>query len=127
MRHTPYDFFRTMEDASGVDLDWFWRGWFYSTHHVDIDISDVREYRIKTRNPETDFPLDRIEDARLYPEPIMQERNARHVYTTRLQSMPALSDFYTDNDQLTVSNKHTHYYHFYLPCLDNRAKEHLHT
>ena len=30
-RPTPYDFFRTMEEASGVDLDWFWRGWFYST------------------------------------------------------------------------------------------------
>jgi hypothetical protein len=35
-RPTPADFFRTMEDASGIDLDWFWRGWFYSTDHVDI-------------------------------------------------------------------------------------------
>jgi len=33
---SPADFFRTMEDASGVDLDWFWRGWFYTTDHVDI-------------------------------------------------------------------------------------------
>ena len=30
--------FRTMEDASGVDLDWFWRGWFYSTEYVDISL-----------------------------------------------------------------------------------------
>ncbi len=35
---TPADFFRTMEDASGVDLDWFWRGWFYTTDHVDLSI-----------------------------------------------------------------------------------------
>ncbi|MCC5931699.1 MAG: M1 family metallopeptidase [Cyclobacteriaceae bacterium] len=42
---TPADFFRTMEDASGVDLDWFWRGWFYTTDHVDIEVSDVTWYK----------------------------------------------------------------------------------
>ncbi|QSE99321.1 M1 family metallopeptidase [Fulvivirga lutea] len=41
----PADFFRTMEDASAVDLDWFWRGWFFSTEHVDISIDDVKWYR----------------------------------------------------------------------------------
>ena len=122
-RPTPADFFRTMEDASGVDLDWFWRGWFYSTHHVDIDISDVREYRIKTRNPETDFALDRIEDARLYPEPIMQERNARDGYTTRLQRMPELADFYNENDEFTVSNKDKNDYQSYLKGLEDWEKE----
>lgn len=122
-RPTPADFFRTMEDASGVDLDWFWRGWFYSTHHVDIDISDVREYRIKTGNPETDFPLDRIEDARLYPEPIMQERNARDGYTTRLQRMPELADFYNENDEFTVSNKDKNDYQSYLKGLEDWEKE----
>ncbi|MDB0058922.1 M1 family metallopeptidase, partial [Gammaproteobacteria bacterium] len=40
-RPTPYDFFRTMEEASGVDLDWFWRGWFYSTDHVDIALNNI--------------------------------------------------------------------------------------
>lgn len=43
---TPEDFFRTMEDASAVDLDWFWRGWFYSTDYVDIGISDVKQYYV---------------------------------------------------------------------------------
>ena len=43
---TPSDFFRTMEDASGVDLDWFWRGWFYSTDHVDLAIDDIQWYRL---------------------------------------------------------------------------------
>lgn len=42
----PADFFRTMEDASGVDLDWFWRGWFYSTDNVDISIDSVKWYRL---------------------------------------------------------------------------------
>jgi hypothetical protein len=44
---TPADFFRTMEDASAVDLDWFWRGWFYSTDNVDLGIDRVKWYKIK--------------------------------------------------------------------------------
>ena len=45
---TPEDFFRTIEDASAVDLDWFWRGWFYSTDYVDIALKDVKEYYVST-------------------------------------------------------------------------------
>ena len=41
---TPEDFFRTMEDASAVDLDWFWNGWFYTTDYVDIGIKDVKQF-----------------------------------------------------------------------------------
>jgi hypothetical protein len=43
---TPADFFRTMEDVSAVDLDWFWRGWFYSVDNVDIAVDTVREFRL---------------------------------------------------------------------------------
>ncbi len=43
---TPADFFRTMEDASGTDLDWFWRGWFYTTDYNDIGIKEVNKYVI---------------------------------------------------------------------------------
>ncbi|MCA6440385.1 MAG: M1 family metallopeptidase, partial [Chitinophagaceae bacterium] len=39
---TPADLFRTMEDASGEDLDWFWRGWFYSIDPCDIAIDTVK-------------------------------------------------------------------------------------
>jgi hypothetical protein len=44
----PADFFRTMEDASGVDLDWFWRGWFYSTDNVDLEVADVKWFKLKS-------------------------------------------------------------------------------
>lgn len=44
----PADFFRTMEDASAVDLDWFWRGWFYTTDHVDQSIDEVKWYKMRT-------------------------------------------------------------------------------
>jgi len=44
----PADFFRTMEDASAVDLDWFWRGWFYTTDNVDLELEDVKWFRVKS-------------------------------------------------------------------------------
>jgi hypothetical protein len=46
---TPEDFFRTMEDASAMDLDWFWRGWFYTTDYNDIGIKQVDQYRITNK------------------------------------------------------------------------------
>ncbi len=48
---TPEDFFRTMEDASAVDLDWFWRAWFYTTDYVDLGVKEVKKYHV------TDQPI----------------------------------------------------------------------
>ncbi len=45
---TPADLFRTMEDASAVDLDWFWKGWFYGTDYVDVSLDNVRWFRMQT-------------------------------------------------------------------------------
>jgi hypothetical protein len=45
----PADFFRTMEDASAVDLDWFWRGWFYTTDNVDVAVDDVKWFRVNSQ------------------------------------------------------------------------------
>jgi hypothetical protein len=50
---TPADFFRTMEDASGIDLDWFWRGWFYSTDVTDIGIENVKKFYAEDGEDET--------------------------------------------------------------------------
>jgi hypothetical protein len=44
----PADFFRTMEDASAVDLDWFWKGWFYTTDNVDIDLAEVKWFKLNS-------------------------------------------------------------------------------
>ncbi|MBL7861219.1 MAG: M1 family metallopeptidase [Cyclobacteriaceae bacterium] len=48
----PADFFRTMEDASAVDLDWFWRGWFYTVDNVDVELDEVKWYRVKAETKE---------------------------------------------------------------------------
>ncbi|MFV8341661.1 M1 family metallopeptidase [Flavobacterium sp. XS2P39] len=56
---TPEDFFRTMEDASAVDLDWFFRGWFYSTDFVDIGINEVKQYYV------SETPTAALKDAKI--------------------------------------------------------------
>jgi len=60
---SPADFFRTMEDASGIDLDWFWRGWFYTTDVTDIGIEGVQKfYATENISEETvDFVEDKSE------------------------------------------------------------------
>ena len=44
----PADFFRTMEDVSAVDLDWFWRGWFYTNDNVDVDLAEVKWFKLRS-------------------------------------------------------------------------------
>ena len=56
---SPADFFRTMEDASGIDLDWFWRGWFYTTDVTDIGVKGVKKYTTKEQGNTIEF----VEDA----------------------------------------------------------------
>ena len=46
---TPEDFFRTMEDASAVDLDWFWRAWFFTTDYTDIGVQDVKKFYVTSK------------------------------------------------------------------------------
>jgi len=46
---SPADFFRTMEDASAIDLDWFWKGWFYTTDNVEIEVADINWYKFENQ------------------------------------------------------------------------------
>lgn len=119
-RPTPSDFFRTMEDASAVDLDWFWQGWFYSTDHVDIAITGVRQYQISTENPEIENPQDRADDLAQYPENITQIRNREEGRTPRVERFDDLNDFYNENDKFTVTPKDQDSYQSYADGLDSR-------
>jgi len=58
---SPADFFRTMEDASGIDLDWFWRGWFYTTDVSDIGIKSVKKYQTNSVDNSVEFIEDTSE------------------------------------------------------------------
>jgi hypothetical protein len=87
---TPYDFFRTMEDASGIDLDWFWRGWFYTTDHSDQSITQVRWLQANT--PEQLQSVS--DDSTFQPENISSIRN-RSISQTYDEIDTTLRDFYS--------------------------------
>jgi len=98
---SPADFFRTMEDASGVDLDWFWRGWFYTTDHVDIALDEVKWFQIDTQDPDVESAFDREAEAN-EPEDISLIRDASFIPTSYLEADPTLHDFYTTTDPFMV-------------------------
>lgn len=118
-RPTPADFFRTMEDASGVDLDWFFRGWYFGTDHVDIAIDDVREYRVSTQDPDTEFDRDRKEFWRDHPENITMLRNRKEGRKTRVEHIPGLQDLYDEKDKFAVSNKDRNDFRKFLEGLED--------
>ena len=118
-RPMPADLFRTMEDASGLDLDWFWRGWFYSTDHVDLAITGVTEVTIGTGNPEVENKLQKkARDGR--PTTLSQSRNKPLV--KRTENYPELLDFYNKYDQLDVTESDKRAYESYLKSLNEEEK-----
>jgi aminopeptidase N len=123
-RPMPADFFRTMEDASGVDLDWFWRGWFYTTDHVDLSIERVRLFTINTQNPETEKARQREERGER-PTTLSQERN--RTLPKRADQYPTLRDFYNEYDELVVTERDRAEYQRFLQTLTARERELLQT
>jgi hypothetical protein len=98
---TPADFFRTMEDASAVDLDWFWRGWFYSTDHVDIALSNVKLFQLNTQNPEVEksFSRNQYENRDVH---IGETRNKTQIKETINEKDDNIDDFYGKRDVFKV-------------------------
>ena len=99
---TPADFFRTMEDASAVDLDWFWRGWFYTTDHVDISLDQVNWFKVNTGNPEIENPIAKAQQGKNNTF-IGDTRNQTLITETLDESDPASIDFYTTYDPFHTS------------------------
>lgn len=123
-RPTPADFFRTMEEASGVDLDWFWRGWFYTTDHVDISLDRIYEMRLDTENPDIDNARSR-EEWLDKPSSLFIERNAAEGRRTWVERNPDVRDFHDDNDMFTVTNKERNSYNSFLEGLDDWERKAL--
>jgi hypothetical protein len=103
---SPEDFFRTMEDASAVDLDWFWRGWFYGTDHVDIDLSSVKHYFARNLDPVVTNAEDRKAQAG-EPEYVYFTRMREKGFEGVTQKDVNMQDFYNtyDPDQVTDGDK----------------------
>ncbi|MDH5434773.1 MAG: M1 family aminopeptidase, partial [Gammaproteobacteria bacterium] len=118
-RPTPADFFRTMEDASGVDLDWFFRGWFYTTDNVDISIDKVTEYTVQSGDPDKDKPWqrDRFDEN---PQDISDIRNKD--LNRRVDKKQELKDFYNKHDQFTPTNADRNSYNQMVAGLEDWEK-----
>jgi hypothetical protein len=119
-RPTPADFFRTMEDASGTDLDWFWRGWFYTTDYVDVSIDGISEYTVGTKDPEVEKAWKKaLKDQE--PVSITDQRN-KGTLPRRLDAHPELKDFYNEHDDFTVTNKDRNKYNEALEGMEDWEK-----
>ena len=116
-RPTPADFFRSMEEASGTDLDWFWRGWFYTTDHVDISVDSIYRLRLDTEDPDIDLPRRRQELAD-EPERVGVRLNREQQVPIWVLENRGVTDFYDENDQFTVTPKDREDYESFLDNLE---------
>ncbi len=119
-RPMPADFFRTMEDASGVDLDWFWRGWFYSTDHCDIAIDKVTwsipddtdpDKEAARRREAKEATLPTMSDSRNKPLPKLVDR------------IPELKDFYNTYDKNEILPEQREAYQRFVEKLTDEERK----
>ena len=121
---TPADFFRTMEDASAIDLDWFWRGWFYSTAPVDIALSEVNSFKLDSGNPMVEKAKDKKKRDE-GPRTISQIRNDKEIKQTYSEIDPTILDFYNSYDPLDATDVDKKKYEKYYAGLSDDEKEFL--
>jgi len=102
---TPEDFFRTMEDASAFDLDWFWRGWFYTTDFTDIGVKEVKKYYVSNEPNQhmRDMAIRRGRKISDYPSFVYLVEEGREGYNqslrekSTLENSPTLKEYILDN------------------------------
>ncbi|MCD6066887.1 MAG: aminopeptidase [Bacteroidetes bacterium] len=97
---TPADFFRTMEDASGVDLDWYWRGWFYDVEPVDISLDSVKAFTV-VNTKQVPVKIDST---------FAKQTPVEYIHVSRLRNKEAGLKFLVDTDT-TLRD----FYYFYKP------------
>jgi aminopeptidase N len=122
---TPSDFFRTMEDASGVDLDWFWHGWFYTTDNVDISLDNVLAFNLDSKNPDLEKPLLAEKAKQSLENDITFQTNKRDVPQTAVERNPALQDFYNNYDPNKATATDRDAYQKYIASLSPEERAFL--
>ena len=101
---TPEDFFRSMEDASAVDLDWFWRSWFYTTDYTDIGVKEVKKFYVTSKmNQEIKDLMEArgLTEADLPPLVYLVEEDSEDfeesMRTSSLKDVSTLQEYIMDN------------------------------
>lgn len=112
----PADFFRTLEDASGVDLDWFWRGWFYGTEPVNQAIETVEWFGLDNMDPVAKKETEKAK-AVAKQQTITNFRNKTEITSTFVEENPDLTDFYNTYDRFATTETEKKKYQDYLSGL----------
>lgn len=118
----PADFFRTMEDASGVDLDWFWRGWFYGVQPVDQDLAEIEWYSLDTQNPEI-VKAEAREKEDESRKTLSNMRNETDIKQTVVEADPTMRDFYNSYDPYKVTDVDKQKYEKFLAGLSKEEQQ----
>ena len=118
---TPADFFRTMEDASGVDLDWFWRGWFFTNDHCDIALESVQWFQLNTHDPEVEKDWQKKSDDSANKN-ISGIRNKVDIKRTKNEDLPLLDDKYNTADPYAVSEEDKEAYEDFIASISDDQK-----
>ncbi|WP_242202340.1 M1 family metallopeptidase [Aestuariivivens insulae] len=108
---TPADFFRTMEDASAMDLDWFWRGWFYTTDYTDIGVKEVKQYYL------TDKPTEEAKKLAERYNMNLKDYEGKLIYYAEAENGVVPADAKTPSDFSVLNN--------YIASLSNDEKAKL--
>ncbi len=124
-RPEPADLFRTMEDASGIDLDWFWRGWFYSQDHVDVAVERVVAYSPRGVDVDADRAFAKAKRDADPESTLSRERNK--PVPKRVERFPELVDFYNSFDELDVTPQDRRSYERFLAELDEEEAKAVRT
>ena len=118
---TPADFFRTMEDASAVDLDWFWRGWFYTNDCVDISLDQVNWFKINSENPDIENPIAKSKKEKNSTY-IGNKRDETEISKTVTEIDKSTVDFYTKYDPFKTTPLDREDYLEFIETLDDEEK-----
>ncbi|WGF94090.1 M1 family metallopeptidase [Aequorivita marisscotiae] len=117
---TPEDFFRTMEDASAIDLDWYWREWFYTTDFVDIGVKDVKKFYVTSKmNKEVKQMIAArgISESDLPPLVYLIDEESEdfeeHMRNAKLEDVTTLNDYIMENIPAEERAKLKHPKYFY--------------
>lgn len=118
----PADFFRTMEDASGVDLDWFWKGWFYGVQPADQAIAEVEWFAVNDQNPEVTKAAAKADD-QAKKQTLSNIRNATDIKETVVEADPTMKDFYNTYDPFAVTENDKKKYEAYVNSLSEDERK----
>ncbi len=119
---TPADLFRTMEDASAIDLDWFWRGWFYTNDHVDISLTNMKYFKLSSKNPAIENPIAKKEKEEIFNNDVTTTQNKKEP-KSYIERDPTLIDFYNKYDEFAVTEKDKKKYQAFINSLTEQEKK----